>query len=1574
MSRNRKLVKVIRKIYHNIYSFYALLRKQFFWLLRTFLISRSRPRSKNSNAGFVLPTVAMVSLVVVLLTVAILFRSFERSKNASNVRVNEATLAAATPAIDRAKAKINKLFEPGSGLPRATPTDTGIENLLNNKVNEYTFGDETNLSLSNGTQNIRTAWRYPVDTDNNGRFDSYVLYGIYFKNPDVANGQYTSTRNPLQARTPPMVAGTVSASCKDILGTSATLVGSTGWSNIGGKLKKSFYVYTTTVPITKKLTGANSDSYETYKGNKGFSAIEYQQDRVQLPLVNNAVVYEDDIALTPGTNFNLNGRIITNSNFITGGAGSNDIKLYQVSSKDSCFYEAENAKIIVGGNLGGGGFRDSSDLRTTSVDLFKGKGQNVGSGKVNDNKSVTNPPNLIAYNNLAYVQRLNALVAAQIVANPTNYSADPQEVKDGIESDKKKSVDNGATPTQDDIDNFRQKQLRAYFQRRTRRVPYAEVDFGETQVLTNPIQGSGDTLRPKDEWIYPTDPTDGITATNYTDLTLYGGNKKYLPSATEPAKLNKNADGKENYVGDRILLGNNLPELWWNKSKNKFFGPDDLDTQELSNSEWDDGSGKRTRRTRIEQLADLGKIERDGDWEQAAAKVPDNPQDPVGGLRVVTGAGIYLPSPLTLSSTAVDFNASKAAIIAVNPDLENKIWSDMMPVPSSNVKFAPNSKLVGATAGTPGTAGTLTALTAAEKMLIEDNTPYLRMRATAVYHYKSTGYDQKDPKPIACVSSYYDPTNSQTARNQDTLPDVSQRSTNRDLTGLPTVSVNPGNSNNGVVYAPPTKTETNYQAILDYQKNLRYSNGRLVNQALKNALETAVASRTLADKSAIDAAICSLQILDKSITASDAVIPHGAIRETAFLDGRQIKAIHADNSATTGILETFTNADGGAVVKDDDAAFGIHYDLPIEQRQPLEIRTTVIDVDLLRRKQIGGATGGQEYLVPNSGIIYATREDALLDLSATIPAVGSNAQKYEEQKQTSRVDFKLDPTRRPNAIMLVNGNKLWREQDFRDVEKGFILASNLPVYIKGNFNLHTQDEFKTALLDNFSNFYSRAASQLNVNFACRKGDKRLPECKDGDEWRPASVLSDAVNLLSGNYREGFRNEGDYDLNNNLGDQVSVEDLKKYGFLNNAYATNVEWYDTTGSNAGYPKDLDPTKPDLQGSSYINTFVAPVQRRAPTGGFNEYLMEVCLKLPVSACKYDDWKIDPTKGSDKSNSWNFDDNPNGIIGQALSKVKSGTTAQAADLAYQNFPRRVAFKRNNSDGTLVLDGNRPRPLGIDPSGNIQEYPYTSTTFPRKAPLGNPLWFKTTTNRTTPTKNNDTNNDPGDSYLVLESINNLTAGTTDNPIPVPVLQFRTPFGSPDGPDNTNMGPPNNKSPNINTAQWLQVATPTTFNLAATGGDTPARPTEDNGGLHNFVRFLEGWAPTGGSGSEVKAQINGSFIQTGRSAYATGPFSPSLADSAYRIANGNGRLPFYLAPKRQWGYDVGLLSQAPDLFAQKLVRIPDDLPDEFFREVGRDDDWVKTLLCAKTVDANTTGANPTPIDNAVDSDQRPKCD
>jgi hypothetical protein len=776
-----KNISIVRRF---IQQFLATIKRQIISLLRTVFVTRKHQQA--GNAGFVLPTVTMVSVVVVLLTTAIMFRSFDRAKNASNVRVNQMVMNSAAPAIDRAKAKLNKLFK-DRRLSRATPTEREIDNVLVTYKDEYTFGDEKNLivncydpssglnqGICSSAEILKTAWQFPIDTDNNGKFDSYTLYGIYYKNPALSGTSFVK-RNPVQARAIPMTITSAGGNCPSTA-ISASLAGVNGWfkDNKSLNLVKGFFVYTVTVPITS--TVPNNPTYEKASNSKGFSALEYEQDKIKRSLLNNAVIYQDDLYLTAeDADFKLNGGIFTNGNLLAGSTSGKSIKIYQVSSLNSCFYDPDNAKITVVNNIGTIPGANGS----TSFDLFAG---------------------------------------------------------------------------------------------------------------------------------------EGVTPTQTTSLTS---------------------------ARDRFSIAQNL---------------------------------------------DAGSTDRNGYWELAAAKVPDNPQDPVGGLRVVTGAGIYLRKDDTAPLANINFTAALPTIY------DGALYDGALPEP-------PNST-------SPPDA----------------NTPYLKMRASAVYHYKQAGYSQTAPKPIACVSSfYYDASKSNTKNSKNKF-------------GLPagfdgSLPDNNGLSNNGIVYGPPTKSVDNYQAVLNYQSTLKYNNGRSIDDGLL-AGALAATNRTLSQQSTIDAAICALQILDGS-TPTDTVIPHGAISE---------KKVETSSS-------------------------------------------TELDLGQLKGKTIGSATPSQEYLIPNSGIIYATRDDK-------------------------------------NAIILKNGSDISRESNYRDAEKGLIVATNLPLYIKGDFNLHTQEEFNTPLNSTWSNFYTR--SDRNPDFACRPNDPKLKingvdSCPIGDKWRSAAVISDSITLLSNNY-------------------------------------------------------------------------------------------------------------------------------------------------------------------------------------------------------------------------------------------------------------------------------------------------------------------------------------------------------------------------------------------------------------------------------------------------------------------------
>ncbi len=1690
-------------------------------------------RANLPVAGFVLPTVTMVLLVVILLTIAITLRSFDRANTARNVRVNQQVLAAATPAIDRAKAKIQyALSAQGSGTLE-TPSDLSVYQAMDS--DRFKFGDEnalqikfdldnskvinsTDLTKLNENERINTAWRFPVDTDNNGKFDTYTLYGIYFRSPtrDKETGEFNRSRKTLEARTPPMsISQSGSAICKAAAGTSSSLVGSSDWYKAEGVLKKSFFVYTVNVPNNSR----QDNEYEVFKGTPSFSALEYQQDQKRIPLQNNAVVYEDDLEVSPGPDLRLNGRIFTNSNFVVTHTNTGPVTFYLVSSKESCFYNLENSKIVISGNVvngfSGGADNISKDIgvhlfgkEATDPVITKAiKGPSAQSVAYKDGALG------VIYNNKAYSDRIGLLVSEQI-----KKSVDPKEVTIAIAKQVLEETDPTA-PSLDRQKEIREQKLESYFRLRTRKVPFAEVVAGgdalvgyvnpTTKVVTaSPFGGTGEELRPVDPWVMP---LDGNTKLDTTSVRL---------QANKPENVEKN--NKESELGDRIVVGNNLPALRWDTNLTKFVGEGQEGRETLTGAKWlDDPKEDRYREPQVKQFADVGGAERDGFWEKSSAQAPKAAVDGIGGLRVITGAGVYertnsfLPPPRVFnpaSNSVSDFYDDPATTTVV--EKFPVVWPDSMPMspgPASQVydnAATTDPYWVSLSSDNWGSlsqpvAGA-TALLIPKAPTIDPNTRKyakgdLRMRATAIYHYADNTSDQAAKladTPLACVSSYYDPSY-RYSKQINTVDTLFDSSLNRP--GLPSEHPN-GKSNNGIVYGPPAERPPGATMVsnfptnplvdlkpagttderLNYQGSIVFPDGRFVNETLRKALQKAEADRSLAEKAAIDSTLCSFKILANPTSGFDnTYLADGTIREVAFLNPREVKAIDKDNE-NTAVDETYSLSSPLAPLlpPTQRAQLTGNYDLPLAEREPLEIRVTQLDIDQLRKKTIPYkrtpviSSINPEYMLPYSGIIYASRDDAAPDRSDRSPNSAGTGIDATRSKLSSSTDSQLDPSRRPHGIMLINGSELGRPTTVKTLpdvfkEKGLLLTSNLPVYIQGEFNKHTKKEFTGAFSWTPTDFYGRKGDDLDPNFACRNGDSRYPgKCSGSDNWRAATVISDAITLLSkpvsDNSKEGFRygvrNQGDFDLRNNAGSTIVGYDLNGDGDTSDVYPNEADFgfdlngngttndtgvtgvketdvtakaarringfgannYVTNGLSSGtefdiikeekygetsagtkvspkdenYRNNTDTAPPPAPNSSYFNNFITPVQRRANNDiKFPEYVMEICRKLPVSACGPNDWVVGiDANANQQLDSGEYQRASALPAGTPVTQLLSGTTAKPAlDRADGRYPRRVAFVRHISGATkqnkLVLDGTIPVALGINADkvafyatggdvsvdGRTPDPKITTKNLTSDRPqlADNALWYATTTTPTTPTGGIDYGNDKPLFYAKLPTGTGGVANTVEQPQLRPTLQIQATNSNPVA------GAIPVRGPNANDGtRWMQRALTTEFNLIVASNDVPSRaltPTlgETNGGMQNLPRFMENW-------KDLTTSIAGSFIQFKRSAYATAPYQSVLNASTapaapyntklfdtdstpttYRVQNAGGAIGYFVAPNRNWGFDVGLLSQPADLFAQKFtLPASQKKPDEYFREISRDDDWVKSLLCAeKLKDDRTLSGN-----------------
>lgn len=216
-------------------------------------------------------------------------------------------------------------------------------------------------------------------------------------------------------------------------------------------------------------------------------------------------------------------------------------------------------------------------------------------------------------------------------------------------------------------------------------------------------------------------------------------------------------------------------------------------------------------------------------------------------------------------------------------------------------------------------------------------------------------------------------------------------------------------------------------------------------------------------------------------------------------------------------------------------------------REIMNVRLLDIDLNLLRQNTTVPASN-QESWLPSSGIVYAFREDAVREEGIARPQFMSETAYADYSKEPPTgvwyesdgdptnvnhimnvwgpadppkvnqispkpVDYYPDPARRPYGFRLRNGSDL-RRTSFNDRSRqnlyGLSFISDNPVYIQGNFNLHTTngsdvvEEFTEALSGNYSNFYTR--NSININFA-----------RGSDRWRPSEIIADAVNILSNNW-------------------------------------------------------------------------------------------------------------------------------------------------------------------------------------------------------------------------------------------------------------------------------------------------------------------------------------------------------------------------------------------------------------------------------------------------------------------------
>ncbi len=364
----RKLTRAVQHLFHQVSKLVRTITKGLVnWLLRGLLmVGRRSPASK---AGFVLPTTVLLLLIVTLTVGSITLRTFTRTNQTIGDRQQRVIYNTATPTIDRAKAKLEFLFNPqrDTRFPGGVPGESQLMAMmlndgqtiggiqvplltLSNGNDPYRFPDETRIDLNRDGQ-PDNAWRYRADTDGDGREDASVVYSIIF-GADAPAAPLEDTQLPavraranrLQVRHGPLSNATeVSAACRASEDGLPDPIESGWFPNPGrsGELRKNFQVNAYVLPDNSNGTA---------------STIEFHQDR-QINRGNLwGAWFRNDLEIFPGPQFNWNGAMHTEGNLVVGKPGSGTFTAYLISSKDSCLYSRESSKISIASRAAEQGF------------------------------------------------------------------------------------------------------------------------------------------------------------------------------------------------------------------------------------------------------------------------------------------------------------------------------------------------------------------------------------------------------------------------------------------------------------------------------------------------------------------------------------------------------------------------------------------------------------------------------------------------------------------------------------------------------------------------------------------------------------------------------------------------------------------------------------------------------------------------------------------------------------------------------------------------------------------------------------------------------------------------------------------------------------------------------------------------------------------------------------------------------------------------------------------------------------------------------------------------------------------
>ncbi|MDG2990921.1 hormogonium polysaccharide biosynthesis protein HpsA [Candidatus Synechococcus calcipolaris G9] len=324
----RKLLSTIRHLFRQLSR----------WLRRKLKAAQGRPgnpaeRLRLGRSGFVLPTAVLVVLVLTMTVGALTMRTLNRTTQVAGERQDVQVLNAATPALDRAKAKLEYLFSRDPRFPNGVPGEDRLRELMLNAdleddvADPYTLDDEERIDLD-GDGTVDNAWYFQPSAN------SIVAYSVLMQRPTDAQLNQTDAQKAaaLVTRNRPLNTTDESGVCSAALGDVAGGGAEAGWDPI-------------TSAVLRKNVQIDAFVFENRGGGQALATIDLIQER-ELARGNKwGAWFRNDLEVFPGPAFRWNGAIHTEGSMIVG--DSSQFQAYLVSAPSSCIYTASSSEITV---------------------------------------------------------------------------------------------------------------------------------------------------------------------------------------------------------------------------------------------------------------------------------------------------------------------------------------------------------------------------------------------------------------------------------------------------------------------------------------------------------------------------------------------------------------------------------------------------------------------------------------------------------------------------------------------------------------------------------------------------------------------------------------------------------------------------------------------------------------------------------------------------------------------------------------------------------------------------------------------------------------------------------------------------------------------------------------------------------------------------------------------------------------------------------------------------------------------------------------------------------------------------